>query len=585
MSAADDARADERLVEAISDGAAPDWSVAGERRGARIDALRDLEKIAEFHRDLQRGAEPTATPEQWGDLKVLTRLGSGAHADVFRAWDPGLEREVALKLMRAGGDDTALLEEGRAAARVRHPNVVTVYGVDRRDGRVGIWMELLRGASVEQEVRARGAFDLATARRLGLEIGAALEAVHAAGVVHGDVKPANVVRADDGRFVLADFGLGSASGGRMLSGTPMYMAPERLAGGAATERGDLYSLGMVIEYALTARHPFPAQTLGELVEMARRGSSIPLTERRRDVPAAFARVITKAADPDPSVRFANARALVTALEDERLLQGIPWGRTIRGGLIGGVSAVALLWALRLWAPALLPPALRMPDFVRAPGTMHGGPAKSPPALVPPVSRPELQTIVDVVPYTVEASFLRRDARGATRLVAGDRLKPGDRLSLEMRVSRRAWVYVLDEDDRGERYLLFPQPRFDTANPLSADSTLVLPGAIGGKESAWRVTSAGGRETFLVVASPQPLAEIEAELGRLPAAEPGRPVEYARVGDATVERLRGVGGIVEVPATAAKPAPRSTAFDRFRSLAAKESDVQGVWVRAIVFENP
>lgn len=572
MSAADD----DRLVEAISDGTPADWSAAARANGARTDALRDLEKIAEFHRDLQRGAEPVTAPETWGDLRILARLGAGAHADVFRAWDPGLEREVALKLMRAGGDDHALLEEGRAAARVRHPNVVAVYGVDRRDGRVGMWMELLRGASVEQEVRARGAFDLPTARRLGIEVGAALEAVHAAGVVHGDVKPANVVRADDGRFVLADFGLGSASGGgRMLSGTPMYMAPERLSGGAATERSDLYSLGMVLWYALTGRHPFPAESLGELVGMAARGPSIPLGEKRRDLPPAFARAIAKAIAVDPAERFGSARALAAALEDERLLRSFPWGKAIRNGAIGG-APILLLMVLQVWAPGLLPSALRLPEVHEATRDTTS---------VRPANPAPWRTVVSAAPYTVEASFLRRDARGPTRLVAGDRLKPGDRLSLEMRVSRKAWVYVLDEDERGERYLLFPQPRFDAANPLPADSTLVLPGTIGGKESAWRVTSAGGRETFLVVASPEPVAEIEAELGKLPAPEPGRPVEYARVGEAAVERLRGVGGITELTPAESRTTPRPTAFDRFRSLAAKESDVQGVWVRAIVFENP
>ena len=555
--AAGDERSDERLVEAISDGAAPDWSAAAARGGARIDALRDLEKIAVFHRDLQRGAEPVAAPESWGDLKVLTRLGSGAQADVFRAWDPGLEREVALKLMRAGGDDAALLEEGRAAARVRHPNVVTVYGVDRRDGRVGMWMELLRGTSVEQEVRARGAFDVVTARKLGLEIGAALEAVHAAGVVHGDVKPANVVRGDDGRFVLADFGLGSASGdGRLLAGTPMYMAPERLAGAPASERADLYSLGMVVVFALTGRHPFPVESLGELVEMAKRGLGRPLRERRGELAPTFARAIERAIAIDPANRFGSVREFVTALS----VANASWPAAYRRAVVTGALATGLLAAA-----AILYQSRIAPRTVATPPSTATAPAPA--------------------PYTVEASFLRHGANGAARLVAGDRLKPGDRLSLEMRVSRRAWVYVLDEDERGARYLLFPQPRFDARNPLPVDSTVVLPGAIGGRESAWRVTSAGGRETFLVVASPEPLAEIEAELGRLPAAEPGRPVEYARVGDAAVERLRGVGGIAELTPAETRTTPRPTAFDRFRSLAAKESDVQGVWVRAIVFENP
>jgi hypothetical protein len=137
---------------------------------------------------------------------------------------------------------------------------------------------------------------------------------------------------------------------------------------------------------------------------------------------------------------------------------------------------------------------------------------------------------------------------------------------------------------GMRYLLFPQPRFDVRNPLSADSTFVLPGTVGGKENAWAVTSAGGREYFLVVASPEPVPEIEAELERLPAPTPGHPIDYAPVGHAAVERLRGVGGLAELPRNAARPAPPSRAFERFRALAGRETGVQG-GIRQIVLENP
>ena len=165
------------------------------------------------------------------------------------------------------------------------------------------------------------------------------------------------------------------------------------------------------------------------------------------------------------------------------------------------------------------------------------------------------------------------------------MSPGDRLSLEVRATRPAWIYVLNEDERGERYLLFPQPRFDASNPLAADSTFVLPGTLGGKEHAWTVTSVGGREYFLIVASPRPLPEIEADLKLLPAPLPGRPIDYAPVGEATVERLRGVGGVAELPRDAARPAPRSRAFDRFRALAGRETDIHGVWIRQINLENP
>jgi len=556
---------DQDLLASITDGAPADWSAAsGEAdaaRRARLASLQELSKIAEFNRGLQR-EDPDPVPERWGDLMILERLGAGERAEVFRAWDAGLRREVALKLMGAGGDDAALLEEGRAVAQVRHPNVVTVYGTDRRDGRVGLWMELVRGATLEQLVRAQGPLDAVTARRLGLEMGGALAAVHAAGLVHRDVKPANVVQDSEGRFVLADFGLGrrwdrpGAAPGP--SGTPMYMAPELLAGAPAAARSDLYSLGLLLWFALAGRHPFETDSLAGLIAMAKQGPKPGLLERRPDLPAGLVRIVERAIAPDPGKRHASAQNFVRELE--------AWSPARSGPAPRRLLAVAAVLVAAIGIAATMAWRARRAEIP----TPTGEPV---PAGVASGS------------YAVEATFLRRDEGRATPLLSGDRVKPGDRLSLEVRSSRPAWIYVLNEDDRGERYLLFPQPRFDARNPVAADSTFVLPGTIGGKESAWSVTSAGGREHFLVVASPEPVPEIEAELDRLPAAAPGRPVEYARVGEEAVSRLRGVGGVVDAPEGASRPARRPAAFDRFRALAGRESDVRGVWVRQIVLENP
>jgi serine/threonine protein kinase len=243
----------EHLLASIADDTQPDWDAAERHadpsRRARVESLREVARVAEFSRRHQRSAphtpgDPGAPPERWGDLLLLERLSASAHAEVYRAWDPGLQREVALKLVRSGASDEALLEEGRIAARVRHPHVVTVHGVDRRDDRVGLWMELVRGPSLEQEVRARGTLDGAETRRLGIQIGSAIEAMHAAGLLHRDVKPANVIRGADGSWMLADFGLGlrettPAATRRGPSGTPMFMAPELLDGAAPDGRSDL----------------------------------------------------------------------------------------------------------------------------------------------------------------------------------------------------------------------------------------------------------------------------------------------------------------------------------------------------------
>ncbi|MEO5618180.1 MAG: serine/threonine-protein kinase [Candidatus Eisenbacteria bacterium] len=562
-----DRNPDEDLLASISDGKPADWTAAEQAAGAqgraRLESLHELSRIADFNRGLQRTAKGTAEPERWGDLVLLERLGASAHAEVFRAWDPALRREVALKLMRAETQDSALLEEGRTAARIRHAHVVTVHGIDRRDGRVGLWMELLRGPTLEQQVRAQGPLDPAAARQLGLEIGGALAAVHAAGLLHRDIKPANIVRDPERGLVLADFGLGrrwdQAVEHAGPSGTPMYMAPELFAGSPASERADLYSLGLLLWFALVGRHPFETDSLAALTAMSRQGPRPALRERKPDVPAALAAIVGRAMAPEPAERFASTQSMVDALDAWRPGRAAPARRP-------ALAAAVFVTLVALGVVAFVAWRARRSEVTEPAG--GATPAAAPVAI-----------------YSVEASFLRRDGEGATRLIAGDRVKPGDRLSLEVRASRPAWIYVLNEDERGERYLLFPQPRFDARNPLPAESTFTLPGTVGGKENAWTVTSAGGREHFLVVASPEPVLEIEAELDRLPAPTPGQTIDYARVGDVAVERLRGVGGVTELPPDAARPSPTSAAFDRFRALAGRENGIRGVWVRQIVLENP
>ena len=126
--------------------------------------------------------------------------------------------------------------------------------------------------------------------------------------------------------------------------------------------------------------------------------------------------------------------------------------------------------------------------------------------------------------------------------------------------------------------------FDRGNPVPGDSTILLPGTRGGRENAWTVTSRGGREHLMVVADPAPVAELEAELARLPAPVPNAPIRYARVGEATMERLRGMGGVSEVPAPGPRP-DATRAFERIRALAGREQGVRGTWVRQVVLENP
>jgi len=153
------------LVGAILDGTSVDWSAAesstSEITRSLVDELHVVATLADFHRNQREDSLPR--PEMWGHIRVLEPLGAGAFGRVYRAWDTHLDREVALKLVRAEVDvedarTSSIIEEGRLLARVRHPNVVTIYGADRIGNTVGLWMELIDGETVERRLAGRSPF-------------------------------------------------------------------------------------------------------------------------------------------------------------------------------------------------------------------------------------------------------------------------------------------------------------------------------------------------------------------------------------------------------------------------------------------
>jgi predicted Ser/Thr protein kinase len=259
--------------------------------------------------------------EQWGRYELREELGAGAQGAVYRAWDPQLECEVALKVLqpRLAATDRVgerMLREGRALARVRHQNVVNVYAAEEHEGQVGLCMEFIKGRTLEEIVRAQGPFGQGEAVAVGSKVGHALAAVHAAGIIHRDVKARNVMREDRGRIVLMDFGTGrdgaqlATAGAGDLVGTPLYMAPEVLAGAAASVQSDVYSVGVLLYYLLTGQHPVEGRTLDEIIQGHVRGRRKPLAERRPDLRDDFLRVIDKALAPDPDARYDSAALLV-----------------------------------------------------------------------------------------------------------------------------------------------------------------------------------------------------------------------------------------------------------------------------------
>ncbi len=344
----------DELAEAVLEGHRVDWASAASSPGAPtpevVHQLKVLAGIAELHRKLTRDTPvserhkvPEGRLERWGRLEILERIGHGSFGEVYRAWDPKLDREVAVKLLhesrtqpsptgarRVGSSERAtegpegatVLEEARLLARVRHPNVVTVYDADEIDGRVGLWMEFIHGRTLEQVLGERKKFDDREVTRVGIELCRALAAVHDAGLLHRDIKAQNLMQAGDGRLVLMDFGTGreleeTETSGVDAAGTPLYLAPEIFGGAQATVRADIYSAGVVLFHLLTGAYPVRGATVKEVGEAHARGERLDLSARAPGVNKALAATIGRAIEPDPSKRFESARAMLAALENVR----------------------------------------------------------------------------------------------------------------------------------------------------------------------------------------------------------------------------------------------------------------------------
>lgn len=320
------------LASSVADGGAIDWSSAeaaaeGQEERKVVAALRAIEGIGEAHRSLHSVSQPDGASDlldRWGHLQIFVKVGQGSYGEVYRARDLQLDREVALKLLHPGGglavDDDSALAEGRLLARVRHPNVATVHGADRRDGRVGLWMEFIAGRTLAELLREQGAFGAREAALVGIELCRAVAAVHAQGIVHRDIKAQNVMREEGGRIVLTDFGIGKdlrqeVTAERSLSGTPLYLAPEVLAGGSASQRSDIYSLGVLLYHLVTRSFPARGASLAELRAAHERGDVRLLRDVRPDLPGGFVRVVERALAKDPGERYASAGALERALAE------------------------------------------------------------------------------------------------------------------------------------------------------------------------------------------------------------------------------------------------------------------------------
>jgi tRNA A-37 threonylcarbamoyl transferase component Bud32 len=463
------------LAAHILDQGEVDWSRVGNdvrlAEPETLDGLRLLEDLARGFRHTLVGADTASSQRsapvlfRFAGLEVRERIGRGGQGEVYRAYDPLLDQEVALKLRAADSDVLAhqFIAEARRLVRIRHPNVVSVFGAAMDGGRVGLWMERVRGETLAARL-AQSSMAPEEAVVLAAELCAALAAVHRHGLVHGDVKAENVLCEPGGRVVLADFGAAreaNDTSSLSVSGTLRYLAPELLHGAAATASSDLYALGVLLYRAISGAYPRRGESLESLTREHESEPLVPLRTLAKDVPRALARVVERCLATDPCQRPDSALALARQLE-----KSLAPPRQ-RGVLLGVAAAVALL-AVGALAALFLP---------------HGG-----------------------VPWHTELDLYRRGAGAADVLASGMSVRRGDGLQLSWRSDAQTWLYVLD-DDGTSTAVLFPLAGAAAQNPLPAGVEQGLP-RDGSRSLAWTISGDNAREEILVIASRKPLPQLD-----------------------------------------------------------------------------
>lgn len=253
--------------------------------------------------------------------QLIVRIDSGGTAEVWRARDIRLGRDVAVKVLGAQADRAfreRFTDEAKRAAAVTHPNVVTVYDEGQDGTDAFIVMEYVPGKTLRDIVAASGALPPAEVARLVSQVAAALDATHRAGMVHCDVKPANVIVTDDGVAKLTDFGIARAARGaeeRELVGTARYVAPERIEGRPPTVRSDVYSLALVAFELLAGRPAYAGVETDDLLRDRLTGDAPSLAAARTDLPPRIAPVVSRGLAREPLDRHPSAGAFAAALTD------------------------------------------------------------------------------------------------------------------------------------------------------------------------------------------------------------------------------------------------------------------------------
>ena len=257
------------------------------------------------------------TPADFGHFLLEKELGHGGMGGVYLARDKMLDRKVAIKVMlKELGSDPKFVErfqrEAQAAARLNHPNIAQIYSFGQEQGMPYIAMELVPGGSLDKDMEANpGCLDPVRVMRIGQQLVDALALAAEQGLVHGDVKPENVLYAEDGTAKLVDFGLAAMQGdSNEIWGTPYYISPEKCRRQKIDFRADIYSLGGTLYHALTGQPPFEGEDANAVVRARFEGAPLKPSEVRPDIPPEVDAIIMRMLELEPAMRYPTYQSLM-----------------------------------------------------------------------------------------------------------------------------------------------------------------------------------------------------------------------------------------------------------------------------------
>ncbi|MBP7829117.1 MAG: serine/threonine protein kinase [Kiritimatiellae bacterium] len=407
-------------------------------------------------------------PALLGQFLLLELLGAGGMGAVYKALDQALGRYVAIKVMKqAMGNDPQFVEnflrEARAAAAINHRNVVQIYSCGQEKGQPYIVMELVSGGRLDEQIGRGDPLDETRVLEIGVGVAEGLKAAHDIGLIHGDIKPANILFDKDHTPKVADFGLArfiawQQNRGGEVWGTPYYIAPEKARGQKEDHRSDIYSLGATLYHALGAKPPFDGQTATDVVLARLKNPAVSIRVVRPALQPETADVIGRMLEADPFMRYPTYPSLLTDLREAHRVAKLESGGHHRKekksslapvlGLVGGLLLLIIVLAVILVRvikkPEEKPPAPVLPPTMRVGTPRTPTPATGTTAVVKPPDSGSTAVAAGPFPREMESAILAamRQVTGgqadALRLQA-KRLQTG----LDTAGATVAWLQLLD----------------------------------------------------------------------------------------------------------------------------------------------